>query len=281
MANELKIFISWSGPFAKAVAGVLRPWIRNLTDRIEPWMSDADIGPGSRSMDAINTRLNDTNFGIIVVTRDNQHAPWLNFEAGALSRQVAGAESRVVPLLVDMTSPTDLTGPLSQYHAQLFGESGVAKLAQAIAALVDLDKNTLDARFTKFWPDLEDEVNEIIRRNADGELAEPMRSERELLGETLTRVRDIERIITSTAGSPNGVLLRKPPGMSEAKIERYKLRHLLDRYEIGEWKFFSSAVDSEYLVVLKRSIPIPTEIVEEIINEASKEGLKVHVAYAT
>ena len=48
------------------------------------------------------------------VTRENYLTPWINFEAGALSK--AFGHARVVPRLLDMPI-SDLTGPLVQFQA--------------------------------------------------------------------------------------------------------------------------------------------------------------------
>jgi hypothetical protein len=63
----------------------------------------------------ITTQLDASSFGIIVVTASNQHAPWLNFEAGALSKRFGSdAKTYVAPVLVDLESTTDVTGPVAQ-----------------------------------------------------------------------------------------------------------------------------------------------------------------------
>jgi hypothetical protein len=49
-------------------------------------MSDEDIDSGARWNDSIAKSLDDTHFGIVCATRENQHAPWLIFEAGALAK---------------------------------------------------------------------------------------------------------------------------------------------------------------------------------------------------
>jgi hypothetical protein len=68
-------------------------------------MSDEDIETGARWAEAIGSNLSDSNYGIVVVTKDNQQKPWLLFEAGALSKAIK--EARVVPLLADL-APADL-----------------------------------------------------------------------------------------------------------------------------------------------------------------------------
>ena len=68
------------------ITGVLREWLPRMFDHIDPWASEVDIDAGSRGFDEIQARLNQSSFGIIVITTQNYERPWLNFEAGALSK---------------------------------------------------------------------------------------------------------------------------------------------------------------------------------------------------
>jgi hypothetical protein len=100
---------------------------------IEPWVSSEDIDPGLRWSSDVARQLDETDFGILCVTRSNVEAPWLDFEAGALSKSVD--KSRVVPFLIDL-SPSDVPrGPLAQFQAILPTEDGVLRLARAMNML--------------------------------------------------------------------------------------------------------------------------------------------------
>jgi TIR domain len=111
----MKVFISWSGPTSRDVAVALRDWLPLVIQEVQPYVSSEDIDPGARWSGDIAVQLDDTDFGILCVTRDNVSTPWLNFEAGALSKSVERA--RVVPFLVDL-GPSDIPrGPLAQFQA--------------------------------------------------------------------------------------------------------------------------------------------------------------------
>src|SRR3712207_1416071 len=109
----MKVFISWSGPQSKAVAEALRVWLKLVIQSVEPFVSSQDIAKGDRGLRVIANELEETSFGIVCVTRENSLTPWINFEAGALSKTVG--EGRVVPFLLDMPV-SDLTGPLAQFQ---------------------------------------------------------------------------------------------------------------------------------------------------------------------
>ena len=126
-APGVKVFISWSGDPSRLIAKALAEWLRNVVQHVDPWMSDENIVSGARWNEAIAKELGETNFGIVCVTRGNQHAPWLIFEAGALAKSVEMA--RVVPLCIDL-SFSEITGPLSGFQGRPLDRNGVGRLVQ-------------------------------------------------------------------------------------------------------------------------------------------------------
>ena len=83
----MKVFLSWSGLRSKAIANALRDWIPDVFQQAEVWMSEHDIEAGARWSNELNNILEESNFGIICLTPENQYAPWITFEAGALSKE--------------------------------------------------------------------------------------------------------------------------------------------------------------------------------------------------
>jgi len=110
----VKVFISWSGAPARDFALFLRTWLRQVVQALEPFMSEEDIAKGSRNIPEMSQELRNVSFGIVVVTRDTVLAPWVNFEAGAISKNLDTA--RLVPLLLDVAK-TEVVGPLAQFQA--------------------------------------------------------------------------------------------------------------------------------------------------------------------
>ena len=84
----MKVFISWSGKRSQALANMLRDWLPNVIQAIKPWMSDVDIDKGSRWSKDIALQLEESKVGIICLTPENLEAPWILFEAGALSKSL-------------------------------------------------------------------------------------------------------------------------------------------------------------------------------------------------
>jgi hypothetical protein len=149
-------------------------------------MSDEKIGSGARWNDAIAQALGETNFGIVCVTRANQHAPWLIFEAGALAKSVELA--RVVPLCIDL-SFSEVTGPLSAFQGRPLARDGVSRLVHDISAASEkpMTKEQMATVFDVWWPRLEAAVTEAI--NAVPPDTEPRRSADDMLEELVERIR--------------------------------------------------------------------------------------------
>jgi hypothetical protein len=81
----MKIFLSWSGHKSHEIALVFRDWFPSIIQSIDPYVSSEDIDKGARWSTDIAKELENSTFGILCVTKDNINAPWLTFEAGALS----------------------------------------------------------------------------------------------------------------------------------------------------------------------------------------------------
>lgn len=178
----MKVFISWSGPRARQVANILHGWLPSVIQGVESWVSTKDLDKGVRWGAELTEELENTSFGIICVTKDNVAAPWLNFEAGALSKQVVGAKSdgRVIPFLFGL-EPSDITGsPLSDfqqaiYHEKYDRKKEVFDLLRSInsVSVVPLSEEKLRAAFEKWWVDLSTALAELehasSENNADDE----------------------------------------------------------------------------------------------------------------
>src|SRR6266404_1604418 len=98
----MSVFISWSGSRSKQLAQQLRNWLPNVLQAVEVWMSDVDIEAGARGIHEIFTQLERASFGVICLTPENLNAPWLLFEAGAISKKMTD-KAHVCPYLLGMS----------------------------------------------------------------------------------------------------------------------------------------------------------------------------------
>ncbi|MEU7632012.1 hypothetical protein AB0C34_18785 [Nocardia sp. NPDC049220] len=202
----MKIFVSWSGPTAGNLALFMQTWLRQVIQELEPFMSQSSIEKGTRWSKALSAHLGDTSQAIVCVTRDNQAADWLNFEAGALAKL---PESRVRTLLVDIL-PSDVTGPLSEFqHTIASNKEDVCALIESINAHCDrpLSPGILASVFEREWPAFENKIAEVIELGTQYEKeVTPTRTDSDLLSEILERVRAMERIGTEQSSLTNQLL---------------------------------------------------------------------------
>lgn len=125
----MKVFISWSGERSKAVAEALHDWLPNVIQTVRPWVSLADIEKGTRWSTDIAAQLEECRIGLICLTPENLSAPWLLFEAGALSKTLE--KTFVCPYLVNL-QPADVRGPLSQFQMTTAEKEETRKLLHTI-----------------------------------------------------------------------------------------------------------------------------------------------------
>jgi|SRR5690554_5777023 len=189
----MKIFISWSGDKSKMIAEYLKKWIEQIIQSAEPWIS-VDIDKGKKWNQEISQNLEESKVGILCVTRDNINAPWILFEAGAISKS---ADSYVCTFLIDL-SPTDLTGPLSIFQATRFNKEDVYKLLITINQIIQkqngksLSSENLKSLFDVFYPKLEEKINSISKTGAK-ENEKVIRTDRELLEESVQILRTLKQ----------------------------------------------------------------------------------------
>lgn len=185
----MELFISWSGDKSKKIAEAIREWIPCVIQAVKPYFTPEDINKGQRWGAEISKKLESSTIGIIVLTPTNLEAPWLMFEAGALSKSVD--TSRVCPLLFGVT-PADVKGPLVQFQCSAFNESEALKLLHSInQELGDkkLEEKTLSSTFEMFWPQLQEQIEGILNNSEQEHESKSTRDDRDILEEILRLTR--------------------------------------------------------------------------------------------
>ena len=191
-----KIFISWSGELSKALGETVRDWIPKVLQSVKPYFTPDDIEKGSRWAKEIGQELATSQLGIICLTQENQHSPWILFEAGALSKNLD--ESKVCPILFNFDT-TDLKGPLSTFQATKFNKDDFKKLIVSINNSCDetkLEEKNLDEIFEVWWPRLDEKIKEILNNDKTG-TKPTKRPERDILEEILELTRSNAKSILS------------------------------------------------------------------------------------
>ncbi|WP_159392450.1 hypothetical protein [Streptomyces niveus] len=132
-----------------------------MNPAINPFVSSQDISKGERGLGKIASELQGSVYGIVCVTRENQAAPWINFESGALSRELD--ESMLAPFLLDL-SVRDLAGPIAQFQAtESESKEDVWALVKGIneKCSAGIEVERLEVLFNRFWNDLDRGLREV------------------------------------------------------------------------------------------------------------------------
>ncbi|MDA2478424.1 TIR domain-containing protein [Bacillus cereus group sp. Bce025] len=210
----MKVFLSWSGSESKQLAGIFKEWLPNVLQYIEPYMSAEDISLGERWNNNITDSLEEAVFGLIFVTPSNINAPWINFEAGALSKTY---DSKVVPILYNADVMILNQGPLKQFQsAKNLDEESVLSLIKSINQANGssrLDESRLDKAFEMWWPNLKKSIDGIEKEEkvAGAEEAKGP-TEKELLNVIYSKLMEQEKAIFRNQ-SINQMSPNIPPGL--------------------------------------------------------------------
>ena len=153
--DSMKVFISWSGTRSKIVAQSLHEWLPTVLQAVEPWMSAQDIEAGVVWSKEVTDELETADFGIICVTPENQDAPWIHFESGALAKAIE--RRHVCPYMFGFTPSELRSGPLSHFQSKQASEHQTWELIQTLNRCLDnpLANERLKKSFDHWWPELE------------------------------------------------------------------------------------------------------------------------------
>lgn len=192
----MKVFISWSGEMSKMFAAALKEWLEQCIQSLEVFFSSEDIEKGEDWQAKLSSELKDTNYGIVCLTTENVNAPWIHFEAGALSKML---NSRVMVVALNINY-SDIVGPLKTFQATKFEEDDVLRLLQSINNSQDkpLDETKLKRSFNAFWPQFNEKIVSIIQNAPQREMNKKTAASEnvsEIIDEILQLVRNQNSII--------------------------------------------------------------------------------------
>jgi hypothetical protein len=220
----VNIFISWSGTASKTVAEALRSWIPKVIQSARPWLSSTDIESGARWSPEMEEQLRKCTAGILCMTPDNLTAPWLLFEAGALSKTVE--RPFVCPYLLEL-EPSDLRAPLSLFQARRANREDTLALLGTINGAVresPLSREDLHESFDMWWQKLETALNDA-RKVLDVPEKLVKRDVTEMMEEVLELMRVQERRFAEIAESQRRA--RATPAVGRL-ADRLFLRRAID-----------------------------------------------------
>jgi hypothetical protein len=244
----MKLLVSWSGPTSNEIAKAFRKWINMINQSIEPYMSEEDIEKGSRWSAGLSRQLEQTNYGVIVLTPENTKSEWLHFEAGAIARSVD--ESRVSPILIGL-KPLDVRLPLSQFQLTEFHKQDVWKLVKSINTAAGAGAKSdelLQRMFEALWPKFEEEVVSLAKNLTAPQPAASVPLLDTILQELLTLVRQQARILAMSQLYPWKLTCERTsvdfafgPGADSCTAANYVRgsQGFIGNASAGEWKLTS------------------------------------------
>ncbi len=239
---KTKVFISWAGPHSKQVALVLREYLPQFIQALDPWMSEEDILKGERWSPAIAKQLEGSKVGILCITPDNLKRPWLLFEAGALAKSMDD-DTRVCPFL-HRVGKSDVEQPLGMFQATSDERDDVLKLLKALNVCCSDDpvpENQLSDQFDRVWPEMEAKLNAIEIPDRES-IADTARTADDKIGEILSLVRSLKR-----ARPADRVLLERlevAQNVARADLEREQQR--LHNYLAGQNPEFGATLQQQH-----------------------------------
>jgi hypothetical protein len=113
--SQFTVFISWS----KEPSGEIAKHVQRLLGKIFPapninfFVSNVKISGGDNFRYILDDKLENSNFGILVLTNNNIAQPWIMFEAGALSKH--SDNTKITPILFGRNYK-DREAPIEQFN---------------------------------------------------------------------------------------------------------------------------------------------------------------------
>ena len=215
----MKVFLSWSGHKSHQVALAFRDWLPSVIQSITPYVSSEDIDKGARWSTDIAKELEDSSFGILCVTKDNLEAPWLHFEAGALSKMMDKAS--VCPFIFDLKR-VDVNGPILQFQSTIFEKEDVKKLLFTLNKACGesgLKEELLSKTFEVWWPNLKESLEAISGETSEEE-EKKIRHDSNFQSKILEEVLELSRT--------NQKLLRSPEALFPPEYVKFIIRNIQD-----------------------------------------------------
>ncbi len=273
--EEMKVFISWSGEPTKKVALALGEWLPKLIPGVKVWVSDEHLRKGLRWSVELAAELDSTTYGLILVTRANQAEPYLNFEAGALSKKVRET-AHVVPILLDLDF-SDVTTPLKEFQGTRFETDKMFETFAELNELADskLPKESLRTLFDANWSKLKEIADEALA-SGDSPVVTDERTEKQMLIELIDLVRSqavSTRVDVNTYG-PVATFQSRPSEFNTSHRQAFdaEVPDILERFDILHYQIWWDPAHEDRPI-----IATPKRLPPEANVQIRRLGAELHV----
>ncbi len=181
----MRITFSWSGNLSYRVAVLLSKWLPSVVQAVNPSFASRESRKGTTWYKTLKDQLNQIDFAIVCLSRENLNAPWLLFEAGILTTRFD--EAHLCTALIGDLSSTDIEGPFANFQSiKLEDQENMRKLVQKINQMHGtrmLSANALNSSFDRRWPVFEEACKKAVAESRIGKEIEKPKSEHQILEE--------------------------------------------------------------------------------------------------
>lgn len=236
--NVPNVFLSWSGDKSREVAERFKELFTDVFDpTIKCFISTRDIVGGRRGTAALAEELEKCNYGIFFVDSKNVRAPWLQFEAGAISKMVS--DSRVMVLLLDNAVGCLNDTPLSDFQYKLFNKEHVKSIFEEIIDYFEQkeSKDSYLKRFEREWDTFYEKAEKILSaEQKDNDVKNDENDELKTIQKMLIDVQNfLKSEYSQTLKEGAGIvseLKKMLINMDSDDLKDMKMRFKVQRYEL-------------------------------------------------
>lgn len=204
----MSLFISWAQKESLSHDGalLLHTWLPEVLPNLETFVSSEDIASGTLWLHKLFEQLENSESGILCLTKETVDRNWMLFEAGALAKRAGTETSRVCPLLFEFKT---LNFPLAAFQAHFLEQVDEARSKKEMLLLAKtLNKNRLPAvcledaqlerQFSRCWSEFWTPYTELCSRHASSAspVTAPTITNEDILGEMRSGFRQFADALT-------------------------------------------------------------------------------------
>lgn len=153
----MKVFLSFSGKYSYEHAKLFKKLLSHVLQPVNIFLS-SDIDKGKNWYGTILKELQEADYSVIFLTRENKKAQWINFEAGAIK----GRGLSVSAILLNL-GPSELEPPISELQHTLPEKEDILSLIRSINDFEEsgpkinheIIKNAFEANWANFKSSIE------------------------------------------------------------------------------------------------------------------------------
>lgn len=219
----MKVYIGWSGERSRLVGKIFNEMLPYFIHTCRPFFSP-EMGKGLQWLSEITDELRESAVGIFCLTKENLNAPWLLFEAGALSKGLP--ENHVCTFLLNLES-SEITEPLSQFQDTKNTKEELFRLINTVNSYAKdpVSEQVISKNFEKWWPEFEEKLASIPPyEEITGKDLPPPRDRDEILEEMLGILRGMKRERTDH--------LLRATIIVEPRLQEHIVRELMQHVEL-------------------------------------------------